>query len=63
MNPVNIEGTVLECVACNYRRHVHLPDLDVARVRIDLGDVSPAELPFNALEVFKDTYGDELDDA
>ena len=63
MNPVNIEGSVLECVKCNGRRHVYLPDLDVTQVRIDLGEVALAELPFNSLKVFKDSFGDESNDA
>jgi hypothetical protein len=56
MNPVNLEGSVLECTKCRQRKHAHLADLDVGQVRADLNEMSVGEMPWQALKIFEDQY-------
>jgi hypothetical protein len=46
MNPINVKGSILECLDCGYRSHLHHPDLDVVNIGLELDTTAACDLPW-----------------
>jgi len=52
--PVNLEGSVVECIKCRHRRHIYLPDLDLDTLPAVPDGCAIGELPRAARTIFED---------
>lgn len=53
MNPVNIGQTILECINCNYRQHIYLPELDINKIDADFSNEASSEVDLNIRQLLE----------